>query len=154
MALRLQSKGYIIRWANYSEGRFMEGVSLTIDDEPNRCQKYPYGALSVFILFHTILYSFCARMQRAGIQSPRTIVEEGPYHETTPDILMVPHARALQDHDDRIHVLVLRHRRVRRTVSVRLHHPRLRYRGGRILSAVSRFGLLVSPCSRSRGTLR
>lgn len=43
MALRLQMRGYIIRWATYSEGGFKEGVSLTIDDELNRWQKYSYG---------------------------------------------------------------------------------------------------------------
>jgi cellulose synthase/poly-beta-1,6-N-acetylglucosamine synthase-like glycosyltransferase len=43
MALRLQLKGYIIRWATYSKGDFKEGVSLTVDDELNRWQKYSYG---------------------------------------------------------------------------------------------------------------
>ncbi|KAF8452284.1 glycosyl transferase family group 2-domain-containing protein [Boletus edulis BED1] len=43
MALRLQLKGYAIRWATYSEGGFKEGVSLTVDDELNRWQKYSYG---------------------------------------------------------------------------------------------------------------
>ncbi|KAG6334614.1 hypothetical protein ID866_4475 [Astraeus odoratus] len=43
MALRLQLKGYIIRWASYSDGGFKEGVSLTVDDELNRWQKYSYG---------------------------------------------------------------------------------------------------------------
>jgi hypothetical protein len=43
MALRLQLKGYIIRWATYSKGGFREGVSLTVDDELNRWQKYSYG---------------------------------------------------------------------------------------------------------------
>lgn len=43
MALRLQLKGYIIRWATYSNGGFKEGVSLTCDDELNRWQKYAYG---------------------------------------------------------------------------------------------------------------
>ncbi|KAJ7113089.1 glycosyl transferase family group 2-domain-containing protein [Mycena epipterygia] len=43
MALRLQLQGYIIRWATYSEGGFKEGVSLTVDDELNRWQKYSYG---------------------------------------------------------------------------------------------------------------
>ncbi|KAG6836635.1 hypothetical protein H0H93_005662 [Arthromyces matolae] len=38
-----QLKGYIIRWATYSEGGFKEGVSLTVDDELNRWQKYSYG---------------------------------------------------------------------------------------------------------------
>jgi hypothetical protein len=40
---RTQLKGYTIRWATYSEGRFKEGVSLTCDDELNRWQKYAYG---------------------------------------------------------------------------------------------------------------
>ncbi|EJD00575.1 uncharacterized protein FOMMEDRAFT_112123 [Fomitiporia mediterranea MF3/22] len=43
MALRLQLKGYTIRWASYSNGGFKEGVSLTCDDELNRWQKYAYG---------------------------------------------------------------------------------------------------------------
>lgn len=43
MALRLQLQGYIIRWATYSEGGFKEGVSLTVEDELNRWQKYSYG---------------------------------------------------------------------------------------------------------------
>jgi Glycosyl transferase family group 2 len=43
MALRLQLKGYSIRWASYSNGGFKEGVSLTCDDELNRWEKYAYG---------------------------------------------------------------------------------------------------------------
>jgi len=43
MAMRLQEKGYIIRWSTYSKGDFKEGVSLTINDELNRWQKYAYG---------------------------------------------------------------------------------------------------------------
>ena len=43
MAMRLQEKGYIIRWSTYSGGEFKEGVSLTVDDELNRWQKYSYG---------------------------------------------------------------------------------------------------------------
>ncbi|KAH9023007.1 glycosyl transferase family group 2-domain-containing protein [Lactarius hengduanensis] len=43
MALRLMLRGYTIRWATYSEGGFKEGVSLTVDDELNRWQKYAYG---------------------------------------------------------------------------------------------------------------
>ncbi|TFK24102.1 hypothetical protein FA15DRAFT_593031 [Coprinopsis marcescibilis] len=43
MALRLMLKGYIIRWATYSDGGFKEGVSLSVDDELNRWQKYSYG---------------------------------------------------------------------------------------------------------------
>lgn len=43
MALRLMLKGYIVRWATYSNGGFKEGVSLTPDDELNRWEKYSYG---------------------------------------------------------------------------------------------------------------
>jgi hypothetical protein len=55
MALRLQMRGYIIRWATYSKGGFKEGVSLTVDDELNRWQKYAYGEwlrLSLLAVFH------------------------------------------------------------------------------------------------------
>jgi len=55
MALRLQMRGYIIRWATYSKGGFKEGVSLTVDDELNRWQKYAYGECLalIFQLFST-----------------------------------------------------------------------------------------------------
>lgn len=53
MALRLQLKGYIIRWATYSEGGFKEGVSLTCDDELNRWQKYAYGCNE--LIFHPLV---------------------------------------------------------------------------------------------------
>lgn len=43
MALRLLMKGYITRWATYSNNEFEEGVSLTCDDELNRWQKYAFG---------------------------------------------------------------------------------------------------------------
>ncbi|WWD22045.1 hypothetical protein CI109_106533 [Kwoniella shandongensis] len=42
-ALRLQMRGWSLRWASYSNGGFQEGVSLTADDELNRWQKYAYG---------------------------------------------------------------------------------------------------------------
>ncbi|OBZ77183.1 Glucans biosynthesis glucosyltransferase H [Grifola frondosa] len=53
MALRLQMRGYIIRWATYSKGGFKEGVSLTVDDELNRWQKYSYGCSEM--LFNPIV---------------------------------------------------------------------------------------------------
>ncbi|KAF5369511.1 hypothetical protein D9758_002777 [Tetrapyrgos nigripes] len=46
LALRLLGKGYDLRWATYSEGEFKEGVSLTVEDERNRWQKYTYGTSS------------------------------------------------------------------------------------------------------------
>ncbi|KAI5996067.1 glycosyl transferase family group 2-domain-containing protein [Pisolithus marmoratus] len=52
MALRLQLKGYVIRWATYSKGGFKEGVSLTADDELNRWQKYAYGCSE--LMFHPL----------------------------------------------------------------------------------------------------
>ncbi|TFK51375.1 hypothetical protein OE88DRAFT_1629543 [Heliocybe sulcata] len=53
MALRLMLKGYIVRWATYSEGGFKEGVSLTCDDELNRWQKYSYGCSE--LMFNPII---------------------------------------------------------------------------------------------------
>ncbi|THH32339.1 hypothetical protein EUX98_g1834 [Antrodiella citrinella] len=53
MALRLQMRGYIIRWSTYSLGAFKEGVSLTVDDELNRWQKYAYGTSE--LLFNPIV---------------------------------------------------------------------------------------------------
>ncbi|EIN05530.1 hypothetical protein PUNSTDRAFT_122407 [Punctularia strigosozonata HHB-11173 SS5] len=53
MALRLQMRGFIIRWATYSNGGFKEGVSLTVDDELNRWQKYSYGCSE--LLFNPII---------------------------------------------------------------------------------------------------
>ncbi|KAF8577758.1 hypothetical protein K439DRAFT_1639454 [Ramaria rubella] len=52
MSLRLQLKGYVIRWATYSNGGFKEGVSLTCDDELNRWMKYAYGCSE--LLFNPI----------------------------------------------------------------------------------------------------
>ncbi len=43
MAMRLLQKGYVVRWATYSNNEFLEGVSLTPDDEINRWQKYAWG---------------------------------------------------------------------------------------------------------------
>ncbi|KAA1477055.1 hypothetical protein DENSPDRAFT_867478 [Dentipellis sp. KUC8613] len=53
MALRLQLRGFIIRWATYSQGAFKEGVSLTIDDELSRWQKYAYGCSE--LLFNPVV---------------------------------------------------------------------------------------------------
>ncbi|KAJ3488592.1 hypothetical protein NLI96_g2716 [Meripilus lineatus] len=53
MALRLQLKGFSIRWATYSGGGFKEGVSLTCDDELNRWQKYAYGCNE--LIFHPLI---------------------------------------------------------------------------------------------------
>jgi hypothetical protein len=36
-ALRMLVAGYDVRWATYSNGGFQEGVSLSADDEINRC---------------------------------------------------------------------------------------------------------------------
>jgi len=37
------TKFFLARWATYSKGGFKEGVSLSVDDEINRWQKYSYG---------------------------------------------------------------------------------------------------------------
>ncbi|GHJ84242.1 hypothetical protein NliqN6_0644 [Naganishia liquefaciens] len=43
LSLRIQMRGWTMRWASYSNGGFAEGVSLTAVDELNRWQKYAYG---------------------------------------------------------------------------------------------------------------
>jgi len=53
MALRLLLNRYTLRWATYSKGEFKEGVSLTVDDELNRWQKYAYGCNE--IIFNPII---------------------------------------------------------------------------------------------------
>ncbi|KAF2627592.1 hypothetical protein BU25DRAFT_439989 [Macroventuria anomochaeta] len=56
MALRLQIKGNTIRLANYHNGGFKEGISLSIFDELDRWEKYAYGCSElVFNPIHTWL---------------------------------------------------------------------------------------------------
>ncbi|BFZ64027.1 hypothetical protein YB2330_005165 [Saitoella coloradoensis] len=43
IALRLQVNGYLVRLAAYTNGGFKEGVSLTVQDELMRWEKYAYG---------------------------------------------------------------------------------------------------------------
>lgn len=50
MALQLQSKGYLLRYASYTGDGFKEGVSLTVYDELARWEKYAYGCNE--IIFH------------------------------------------------------------------------------------------------------
>ena len=43
MSLNLINAGYILRWATYAKQGYLEGVSLSCDDELNRWQKYSWG---------------------------------------------------------------------------------------------------------------
>ena len=54
MALRLQSNGYIVRFAAYTGDGFKEGVSLTVYDELARWEKYAYGCNE--LIFHPIVH--------------------------------------------------------------------------------------------------
>ena len=54
MALRLQSAGYLVRYAAYFDDGFKEGVSLTVYDELARWEKYAYGCSE--LLFHPLRY--------------------------------------------------------------------------------------------------
>ncbi|CAN0331229.1 unnamed protein product [Ascophyllum nodosum] len=47
MSLRLQTQGYIGRYATYAGADFQEGVSLTCVDEVIRLRKYAYGACEI-----------------------------------------------------------------------------------------------------------
>lgn len=50
MALRLQVRGYSLRYAGYTGDGFKEGVSLTVYDELARWEKYAFGCNE--LLFH------------------------------------------------------------------------------------------------------
>lgn len=52
MALRLQTAGYVIRYAAYFGTGFKEGVSLTVYDELARWEKYAYGCNE--LIFHPL----------------------------------------------------------------------------------------------------
>lgn len=54
MALRLLSSGMTVRWATYSNNGFLEGVSLSAEDELNRWQKYAYGCSE--LIFNELRY--------------------------------------------------------------------------------------------------
>ncbi|KAI0288324.1 glycosyl transferase family group 2-domain-containing protein [Russula brevipes] len=76
MAMRLQMRGYIIRWATYSMGGFKEGVSLTVDDELNRWQKYAYGCSE-------LLFNPLAQWWRRGpiaYQIHKFLWSKAPFH--------------------------------------------------------------------------
>jgi membrane glycosyltransferase len=51
VALTLQSKGWMLRWATYSNMQFEEGVSLSAIDELARWQKYSYGCSYVLCCY-------------------------------------------------------------------------------------------------------
>ena len=54
MALRLQTAGYLVRFASYTGDGFKEGVSLTVYDELARWEKYAYGCNE--LIFHPMRY--------------------------------------------------------------------------------------------------
>ena len=56
MALRLQSKGYDLRFSTYFGRGFEEGVSLTVYDELARWEKYAYGCSE--LIFQPFQYWF------------------------------------------------------------------------------------------------
>lgn len=56
MALRLQSKGYDLRFSTYFGRGFEEGVSLTVYDELSRWEKYAYGCSE--LIFQPFRYWF------------------------------------------------------------------------------------------------
>jgi hypothetical protein len=52
LAIRLQTSGYVIRFASYANQGFKEGVSLTVYDELARWEKYSYGCNE--LIFHPL----------------------------------------------------------------------------------------------------
>ena len=92
MSLRLQMRGYTIRcarlqnssdvsvltsrvrhrWATYARGMFKEGVSLTVDDEVNRWQKYAYGCSEWVFFFPSSVVWFEFSRALSGSCSTRS----------------------------------------------------------------------------------
>ena len=71
MALRLMLRGWDVRWATYSRGGFKEGVSLSVDDELNRWQKYAYGCNECVFLYPFLKPAnghagYCSTQSRIG----------------------------------------------------------------------------------------
>lgn len=47
--------GYDVRWATYSNGGFQEGVSLSADDEINRCaSSYLHASSTLMLTSHSM----------------------------------------------------------------------------------------------------
>jgi hypothetical protein len=101
MALRLLLRGYIIRWATYSNGGFKEGVSLTVDDELNRWQKYAYGEGFCVAKIRCNCSFSSSRLQRTPFPPAHPVVETRSRDVPDPQVPVVqgrPHA--LQDLHD------------------------------------------------------
>ena len=78
------------------------------------------------------------RLQRADLQPAQGLVACRPDNETTARLYLVGRSRALQDHDDVVYVLVLRHRSSRSAIPHQLLPPWMGAGGRRILYAFVR----------------
>lgn len=75
------------RWATYSQGGFKEGVSLTVDDELNRWQKYAYGcnecvflsSLSCLLDVHAHTGSSSTPLSNGSTKAPLTARSTNSY---------------------------------------------------------------------------
>ena len=112
---------WIFRWATYSKGGFKEGVSLSVDDELNRWQKYSYGCNewvfdSSIRPFHPFPFQpllsmitffdnpFFVNFAQIALQPYRTMVAQRTYQSPNPQVLMVQSSTALQDLDVGVYV--------------------------------------------------
>ncbi|PWN23478.1 hypothetical protein BCV69DRAFT_243467 [Microstroma glucosiphilum] len=77
ISMRLLMAGYITRWATYSNNEFLEGVSLTAQDELNRWQKYAFGVSE--LLLHP-LYKWFRRGPITGLFRKYVWASQIPTH--------------------------------------------------------------------------
>jgi cellulose synthase/poly-beta-1,6-N-acetylglucosamine synthase-like glycosyltransferase len=77
ISMRLLMAGYITRWATYSNNGFLEGVSLTAQDELNRWQKYAFGVSE--LLFHP-LYQWIYKGPFTHLFSSYVMAKQIPTH--------------------------------------------------------------------------
>jgi cellulose synthase/poly-beta-1,6-N-acetylglucosamine synthase-like glycosyltransferase len=128
MALRLQSKGYDLRFSAYfgSEG-FQEGVSLTVYDELARWEKYAYGRLRpVHFAFGNLLICEQGAPSSSSIPSdtgsPAVLSHLSSGNSCMPSMFLtiicailtqalqlLKHVNNGQDHNHELHWHILRH---------------------------------------------
>jgi cellulose synthase/poly-beta-1,6-N-acetylglucosamine synthase-like glycosyltransferase len=108
MALRLQTKGYIVRLAAYQDEGFKEGVSLTVYDELNRWEKYaPHPRLPLSSLTSPQIRLW---LQRAHLPPLEILAPPWALHRSLPPLPDQRHPTPLQAHHHRLHRDLLRAR--------------------------------------------
>jgi hypothetical protein len=84
MALRLLLRGYIIRWATYSNGGFKEGVSLTVTTFLLSCELFLTNVHFLGRRRAEPMAKIRVRMQRAALPPAHPVVAPRARHVADP----------------------------------------------------------------------